>query len=153
MKASVLPTDYNQLKNLFQEEKEQYLKQITLRDSIIQTLQDELAIIKRMKFRKSSEKWTAEDKSQGLLFNESETYCSDSVDAGYPVDQKITYTRKNKGRKPIPADIPREEILYDVDESDKNCPHCHKERPELGSEESEELLVYSGTSHCQKAYP
>jgi len=47
--------------------------------------------------------------------------------------------RKNRGRKPLPKDLPRERREYDVPESEKICPHCEKEKTRIGEDVTEQL--------------
>jgi hypothetical protein len=44
-----------------------------------------------------------------------------------------------RGRKPLPADLPRERIEYDLPEDQKICPCCGKAMPRMGEEISEQL--------------
>ncbi len=50
------------------------------------------------------------------------------------------HTRKKRGRKPLPADLPREEVIHDIPEEEKICACGHmKER--IGEEVSEQLDI------------
>ncbi|KKL14062.1 hypothetical protein LCGC14_2519530, partial [marine sediment metagenome] len=49
------------------------------------------------------------------------------------------YTRNKPKRKPLPADLPREKIEYDLDESQKVCDCCGEQLERIGSETSEQL--------------
>lgn len=58
-----------------------------------------------------------------------------------PKDTIITvpgHTRKKCGRKPIPRDIPRKEIVHDLAEEEKVCP-CGTDLSVIGQEVSEKL--------------
>jgi transposase len=46
---------------------------------------------------------------------------------------------KGHGRRPIPADIPRETITYELDAQERQCPECGEDRAEIGREKSEQL--------------
>jgi transposase len=47
--------------------------------------------------------------------------------------------RKNRGRKPLPKDLPRERREYDVPESEKVCPDCQSEKTCIGEDTTEQL--------------
>ena len=69
---TALPDDIDQLKELFIKREKENAHKIRVKDSAIQILQDEMKLLKKLLFGRSSEKWTAEDRRQGLLFNEAE---------------------------------------------------------------------------------
>ena len=48
------------------------------------------------------------------------------------------HTRRKPARKPLPADLPRVEVVHDLPEEEKVCP-CGKARVEIGREVSEQL--------------
>jgi transposase len=47
--------------------------------------------------------------------------------------------RKGHGRRRLPADLRREQIVHDVSESEKVCPCCQSPRLKIGEETSEQL--------------
>ena len=137
---TALPNDIDQLKHLFIKRERENAHQIRVKESAIQILQDEMRLLKKLLFGRSSEKWTAEDRRQGLLFNEAESISEkQSPDETEDLTDEISCTRVKRGRKPIPSDIPRVEVVYDLSEQEKSCPHCSAERPLIGTLESEEL--------------
>ncbi|KVN50340.1 IS66 family transposase [Burkholderia ubonensis] len=46
---------------------------------------------------------------------------------------------RKRGRKPLPADLPRERIEYELPEDQKTCPCCGKALHRMGEEVSEQL--------------
>jgi transposase len=101
------------------------------------TLLEEMLRVQRYKdYGASSEK----DSGQGQLFDEAEndslTAESEAVDIVVPA-----HTRKNKKRVSIPADLPREDIIHDLAEADKVCPHDGSELKLIGEETSEQLDI------------
>ncbi|EIF32079.1 transposase [Burkholderia sp. Ch1-1] len=70
-------------------------------------------------------------------------------DTGLP-DVKPPETRK-RGRKPLPADLPRERIEYDLPEDRKSCPCCGKAMHRMGEETSEQLHMEVKVSVLQHA--
>ncbi len=136
-KLSSLPNDVTQLKELILDLQEKQKQQ----ESVIHTLWEEVALLKRLKYVRTSEKWTPEDKQQMVLFNEAEeTATTIEGPESSPEQEEIkTYPRRKAGRKPLPADIPREEIIYELPAEERACPCCGNDRLEIGREESEEL--------------
>jgi transposase len=47
--------------------------------------------------------------------------------------------KKGHGRRPLPEDLRRERIVYDVPDADKVCSCCHTPRVKIGEETSEQL--------------
>jgi septal ring factor EnvC (AmiA/AmiB activator) len=79
-----------------------------------QAAQDRYEKLRRMHFGSTSEKQVAKDDSQPNLFDEAEAFTdgqpeesSDESEAAAPLAPS-TRTRKKSGRKPLPANLPRE---------------------------------------------
>ncbi|CAM3939058.1 IS66 family transposase [Rheinheimera salexigens] len=51
--------------------------------------------------------------------------------------QSISYTRKKPVRKPLPKDLPREQVIHDI--IDKTCDCCGGELHKMGEDKSEKL--------------
>jgi transposase len=47
--------------------------------------------------------------------------------------------RRGHGRRPLPADLPRERVEIDLTEAEKACPSCHRTRVRIGADVSERL--------------
>lgn len=47
--------------------------------------------------------------------------------------------RRGHGRRPLPRHLPREQMLYELNETERNCPCCGETRQEIGRETSEQL--------------
>ena len=95
--------------------------EIDQRDQKISILTDQIRHLLSKRFAPSSEK-TAVD--QLGLFNEAEELCAEEVEAQQ--EECVTveeHKRKKKPRVGIPDHLPREEIIYDLAEEDKFCPH------------------------------
>jgi len=124
-----------ELENELEKEREKYTR-----------LHEKFMILQKMYFGRKSEKLTPEDKDQMYLFNEAEDGSADNEPSCKPVDDDTViavkgYTKKKPGRKPIPSNIPREEVIHDLSDEEKQCPCCGKERPVIGREETEELEI------------
>jgi transposase len=65
---------------------------------------------------------------QSELFNEVE---QEAVTEELPIDDSAdeptitmsAHDRKRGGRKPLPEDLPRVEVIHDLADADKVCPH------------------------------
>lgn len=92
-------------------------------------------LAQQKQFGKSSEV----SPGQGELFDESD---SDSQDSNNDVEedsQTVSYTRTKPKRTPLPKDLPRETVLVDLAESDKNCSCCQTPLHRIGEDTSEKL--------------
>ncbi|WP_175743869.1 IS66 family transposase zinc-finger binding domain-containing protein, partial [Burkholderia ambifaria] len=58
---------------------------------------------------------------------------------------------RKRGRRPLPADLPRERIEYDLPEDRKICPCCGKALHRMGEEVSEQLHMEVKVSVLQHA--
>jgi transposase len=108
--------------------------------------------LQKLFFGKKSEKLTPEEEIQSRLFNEAEksienpdknvepetTAKDEEAKTEDDIIEVKGFTRK-RGRKPIPADIPRKDVIHDISPEEKKCPCCGENRPKIGQEESEEL--------------
>jgi transposase len=135
----ILPDDPQLLKNIiFKMQKkhdEQKLK--------YQFLEEKYLLLRDKFFKRSSEKTSKYEQNQMLLFNEAETeFKEPEPEDEIKTETTVkTYTRKKRGRKKLPEDLPREEIIYDLSDEEKVCPCCGKERPQIGKEDTEELDI------------
>jgi transposase len=94
------------------------------REQRIALLTEENRWLKQQLFGRSSEQRVVDDiapDQQRLIFNEAEVLAP----AVSPVDASITipeHDRKKRGRKALPAQLPRIEIIHDLLEGEKVCP-------------------------------
>ena len=59
------------------------------------------------------------------------------------IEEKVhvpAHSRKKRGRKPLPEDLPRVEVLHDIDDDDKMCA-CGCQLTRIGEEVSEQLDI------------
>lgn len=68
-------------------------------------------------------------------------------DTGLPVPDKPA--GRKRGRKPLPAELPRQRIEYDLTEDQKICPCCQGSMHRLGEEVSEQLHIETKVSVLQ----
>jgi len=130
IELSTLPDDPNSLKEIIAEQQLEYKKvqeQINYLEEMVRLLKNEL-------FGRKSEVRREPDANQLQLFTQPE------VPAPEPVEDVAIegHTRKKRGRKPLPADLPREEIIHDIPEEEKQCA-CGDQLIRIGEEVCEKL--------------
>jgi transposase len=142
-----IPDDVEELKRLlFQKDREI----AALRESNEQ-LSEQVRLLNMYRFACKSEKWTDEDKIQLTMFDEAETVSTIKETESEPEpEQKIkvsSYDRCKPGRKPLPDNLPRNEIEHGLTEEERKCGNaecneygsCTLLRPVIGKEVTEEL--------------
>jgi len=106
----------------------------------IERLTHYVKLLKEVIYGRKSEKLDEEAiKQLGLLFNEAEAN-SENEQEELPIEETTSvkeYKRK-KGRRPLPKELPRESIIYDLAEEDKIC-SCGCQLSKIGEEKSEQL--------------
>ena len=71
------------------------------------------------------------------LFNEAE-----EIEATEAPEVAVKpHSRQRRGRPALPPELPREEVIYDLSESDKICPHDGEALERIGEETSEQLDI------------
>ena len=104
------------------------------------SLQEQLNLLRHKRFGASSEKLSAD---QLRLFNEAEQE-TDALEQTVSEETKDNVTvpeheRKKPDRKPLPKNLPREEIIYDLADDEKFCPHDGHALKAIGEERTEQL--------------
>jgi transposase len=98
-------------------------KMLSEYDSENRLLRDQVEYLKYKLFGRKSEKLTEAERKQLSLFNEAELG-ADGVreEASEETIVVPAHTRaKKRGRRPLPENLPRERIVYDVPEQDRHC--------------------------------
>ena len=108
--------------------------------TLINCLNETILLMKHEKFAARSEKYS-DSSLQGRLFDEVAS-SEDAVIAEETEEAIIvqSHTRRKTGRKPLPKDLPREQITHDLAEQDKLCP-CGCELSCIGDERTEQLDI------------
>lgn len=139
-----LPDDTKKLKAMLVEQRRAY-----------EELQEKFELLRRVHFGQSSEKLTPEDIRQMRLFNEAEELAHSNEEHS-PTVTVGEHHRKKPGRRAISADIPREEVIHDLQPEQKRCPCCGKDRPLLDDEITEEVEIVPARAkvlrHIRKVY-
>jgi transposase len=123
-----------------QQEVELLREQLAQRDVQVDSLKEQIRVFLARRFGASSEKVSPD---QINLFNEAESLDEDTQDDA--VDNKVitvqSHQRTRKPRVSIPDAIPREDIVYDLPEDEKMCPHDGSPLKEIGSDDHEQLDI------------
>ena len=138
--ADQLPDDTNTLKQM-----------VLALLSQIDDLNGQLYYLKRQLFGRKSEKLNP---AQRLLFENLYDQVKAKVEEQRQPKAEKVKVRKNanhKGRKPLPADLPREIIEIEPSEEEKICFVCDNEKQRIGSEVTEKL-EYVPASFYVKQY-
>ncbi|UCG07455.1 MAG: IS66 family transposase [Desulfobacterales bacterium] len=103
----------------------------------IDYLQEQIRLLKNELFGRKTEKRSPADHYQLLLFNQAEQ--AEAAD----VSEKIViaqHSRKKTGRKPLPKDLPRVEVIHDLAEDEKIC-DCGSHLSRIGEQVCEKLDI------------
>ncbi|WP_211264646.1 IS66 family transposase zinc-finger binding domain-containing protein [Gynuella sunshinyii] len=114
-------------------------QKVVERDSHIALLQEQLKYLLGKRFSPSSEKASPD---QLGLFNEAEDVLSEADTETVPHSTSVkSHTRTRKPRITIPDHLPREDVIHDLADADKVCPHDGSELKPIGSEDHEQLEI------------
>jgi transposase len=122
----------NSLKEMISEKD----KTIQHKDSRIKILEAYIQTLKQKQFGASSEKL---DAMQPDIFSDSE----EEPEAGAELQDSVTvaeHQRKTK-RASIPKDLPRVDVIHDLPDAEKFCPHDGTALKNIGSETHEQLDI------------
>ena len=115
------------------------------------TLQEQLNLALAKRYAASSERISAD---QIRLFDEAEAEV-ESVAEPEPVTVG-SHTRKARGREPLPDTLPRVDIVHELGEQERRCPHDGQQLAEIGEEVCEQLDIVPATiqvlRHVRKKY-
>ncbi len=145
--AADLPEDVETLRALVIEQQaalhtqgqrvEAQAEQLAEQEEQIRQLEEYVRLLKHQRFGRTSERQT---EAQLGLFNEAEALCdaAEKEDAGETLVPAHT-RRARGGRRPLPAWIPRVEIVHDLPDAEKVCPHDGTALERMGEESAEQL--------------
>lgn len=100
-----------------------------------QILKEQIKSLQNMVFGRKSEK-TPKDDGQRSLF--------DMPEPEFPILEELEtvtidkHIRKKRGRKPLPADLPRVDVIHELSEEERQC-NCGCLKDRIGQEVSEQL--------------
>ena len=141
-----LPNDVEALQRMVLEERVKiHDRDLVLieRDRHIEILEEFIRLQKQKQFGTRSEKGSVR---QLGLFNEAE---EDACETEAVVDEEASsadtaapeQAQRKPGRKPLPSYLPRREIVHDLAEEEKICPHDGTPLTRIGEEVSEQLEI------------
>ena len=103
-------------------------------------LREQVRLLRAQLFGRKAEKHSLDsDNGQALLFNEAEAFSSVEEEEKEDVQIKA-HKRKKLGRRPLPADLPRVDVIHDISEEEKVCA-CGCMKDCIGKETSEQLDI------------
>jgi transposase len=160
-----LPDDINALKVLVAAQaahNEQLLaqKQASEQENVrlnakVLTLQEQLNLALARRYAASSEKLSPD---QVNLFDEAECGANPEVDEEDDTEaiSVPAHTRKKRGRKPLPDTLPRIEVIHEIPEDQRYCPHDGQVLAEINQVVSEQLDIIPAQirviRHIRKQY-
>lgn len=140
--TSTLPDNPEELKALIEKLQSSHLAELeklnNRHESEVRLLREQVRHLYDKLFGHKSEKSRYGDKSPQLcLFDMPEPDPDGEVEEAVEVER---HTRRRGKRKPLPANLPRVEIVHDIDEQEKVC-HCGAELSRIGEDVSEKLDI------------
>ncbi|SQH76866.1 transposase [Shewanella benthica] len=128
-----LPNDIDLLKQLLLETLAAKDAEIAELKQSVQRLLEQFRQAQQQRFGASSESHDY----QGELFNEAEVTLDEPVES--TADDVSVSPKKRAKRKPLPKDLPREVIIHDISDQDKQCDCCGHQLALMGQDSSEKL--------------
>jgi transposase len=150
-----LPDDIDALKSLVADQaarNEQLTTENQYYKTQVLTLTEQLNLALARRYAASSEKISPD---QVLMFDEAET----DVEVALDTDDEIlvpAHKRKKRGRKPLPDNLPRVDVVHEIPESERHCPHDGALLTEINEVISEQLDIIPAKiqviRHIRKKY-
>ena len=137
----LLPDDIETLKSVVEHEREVHRTAVQARDAEIERLREQVRLLLAQRFGRKSEKLAMEDDPQLRLFNEAEADVEDAAENTAEEPPVAAHTRRRGHRAPLPAELPRVDVVHDLAEADKRCPHDGTLLEVMGEETSEQLDI------------
>ena len=117
--------------------------QINSKDKIIESLEYRLSLALQARYASRTEKPSLGFK-QVDLFDEAQPIIESAQQEVEAAEEEISiasYQRKKRGRRALPAHLPRIQHIHDFSEAEKICKCCGKELIKIGEEKSEQLEI------------
>ena len=145
MARTELPASVEELQQLVLDQRAELDAKQTRIDeqaSLISFLQEWKRLMESQRFGARSERLVPE---QGHLFNEAETLAGEGGEEPEAIAVPA-HTRNKGGRRPLPDFLPVQEVLHDLSDEEKICPHDPSHTlAEIGHESSEQLNFIPAT--------
>lgn len=139
---STLPDDASKLKKIILDIQEKFTKVESDYQSEINFLNEQIRVLRQTIFGSKSEKRDVGESTQLPLFDMPECLPA-NLSTETKGQKKIVvpeHSRKKKGRKKLPEDLPRVDVVHDLAEEEKVCA-CGCELSRIGEEVSEKLDI------------
>ncbi len=101
-------------------------------------LEEENALLRQRLFGRKSEQSTDPLTPQMALFNEAESVAEPADETAE--EETVAPARRRGKRKPLPADLPRIEVIHELPEHELTCT-CGCRKHAIGEEVSEQLEI------------
>jgi uncharacterized coiled-coil protein SlyX len=122
---------------------------LTIKTLEVNELKEQLAAFKYRLFLRTAEKYLP---GQPELFDSEDavqTHEEKEQQAEEPKTAVKSYERSKAGRKALPADLPRKEIVIDISEKDKVCA-CGAKLVKIGEEVNERLQIIPAKIYIER---
>ena len=104
-------------------------------------LEEQMRLLKSAIYGRKSEQYSKEEGIQACLFNEAEAAVDESIESDKTEEITVaSHKRVKGGRRPLPPELPRVEVIHDLPEAEKIC-DCSREMSRIGSEVSEKFDI------------
>lgn len=115
--------------------------QMSEKDGQIEYLREQNALLIQRLFGRKSEQSTDPDSPQLAMFNEAESLAEPTTaDAADDAEEVVAPLKRRGKRTPLPAELPRIEILHELPEHELTCA-CGCRKHAIGQETSEQLEI------------
>ena len=131
----ILPADVQGLQQLVVRLQEEN----SLLSSRATVLEEELRLLRHKIFGRRSERFSEEEMKQSILFDEIDS-ALEAPEQPEATIEVAAHRRAKRGRRPLPADLPREDVVHDIPEGEKFC-SCGEPLVRIGEETSEKLDI------------
>ncbi|MFI8742161.1 IS66 family transposase [Pseudomonas sp. NPDC077405] len=119
----------------------QMLAERTVDKGKIIHLQEQNALLIQRLFGRKSEQSADPDSPQLAMFNEAESLAELPAESEQETAEEVVATTKRRGkRKPLPAELPRIEVIHELPEQELTC-ECGCRKQVIGEETSEQLEI------------
>ena len=141
MNAATLPDSPAELKGIVDDLHQENINLRARHDKETGILLEQISLLRAQLYGRKSEKSIQEGGPKPLpLFDMPEPAGSDEDDDDKSTIHVPAHDRKKRGRKPLPEDLPRVEVVHDIDDADKVCA-CGNDKDRIGEERSEKLDI------------
>ncbi len=139
--TDLLPDEIEALKAIIAHDRATHTTALSARDEEIERLRSQLRLLLAQRFGAKSERVEGDSPQLGL-FDEAEVdAATEAEEDSAAVTTVAGHTRARGHRRPLPAHLPREEVVHDLVEADKTCPHDGTRLEVMGEETSEQLDI------------